>query len=245
MRNFEMARGEAGFTYIGLLLAVALFGVALSAVGQLWSTTLQRGRERELLFVGDEFRRAIAAYYDGTPGGGAKQFPKTLEDLLLDRRYPAVRRYLRKIYADPLTGKPEWGFVKGPGDTITGIYSLSSLTPRKHANFPDEYESFSESKRYSDWKFVYASAAVPASGTPPAQAVKPGVPSRGEFASSPLIPSASMLTPLAVMPSVPSTPVPTSPVLPGQTLPQPATSPGQTLPSNSIYQRLDIRSSAY
>src|SRR3982074_2070613 len=53
----------AGFTYIGLLIAVVVLGIALSAVGTVWRTQAQREREQELLFIGHEFQRAIAAYY--------------------------------------------------------------------------------------------------------------------------------------------------------------------------------------
>ena len=53
---------QRGFTYVGLLLAVALAGVALAAAGTLWSTVAQRDRELELLFVGDQYRRAIGSY---------------------------------------------------------------------------------------------------------------------------------------------------------------------------------------
>ena len=74
-----------GFTYIGLLVAVALVGVGLAVTGEAWRTTARREKERELLFVGDEFRKAIKQYYDGTPGG-VRQFPNKLEDLLKDAR---------------------------------------------------------------------------------------------------------------------------------------------------------------
>lgn len=151
---------NCGFTYTGILIAVALMGVALAATGELWRTVAQREKERELLFIGDEFRRAITSYYDSTPGA-AKQFPKSFENLLQDPRYPVVRRHLRKIYADPMTGKSEWGYVKGPGDTVMGVYSLSGQAPLKKANFPGEYLHFGKAKTYADWRFVYTSATLP------------------------------------------------------------------------------------
>lgn len=159
MRNIESrCTGGAdirGFTYIGLLIVVALIGVGLAAAGQVSHTSLQREKERELLFVGNEFKKAITQYYDGTPEV-EKRFPKSLDDLLLDRRYPVVRRYLRRIYADPMTGSPEWGYVKGPGDTIMGVYSLSVQAPYKTANFPGEYMHFEKAKSYADWRFAYS-----------------------------------------------------------------------------------------
>ena len=50
---------HAGFTYVGLLIAVAVLGVGLAAVGQVWSTAAAREKERELLFVGNQYRAAI------------------------------------------------------------------------------------------------------------------------------------------------------------------------------------------
>jgi type II secretory pathway pseudopilin PulG len=158
-----------------VLIAVALVGVGLAMTGEAWQTTVQREKERELLFVGDEIRRAITQYYEGTPGG-VKQFPKKLEDLLRDERYPTVRRYLRKVYRDPMTGKREWGIVQGPGDTVMGVYSLSAKAPMKRANFPPDYSLFGSAASYTDWRFAYGSAATPQVGSPQATAAAPGVP---------------------------------------------------------------------
>ena len=134
-------------------------GIGLAAVGPVSRTLQLRDKERELLFVGDQFRRAIATYYEKTPGG-LKQYPKKLEDLLRDNRYPNVQRYLRKIYTDPLTGNAQWGLVEIPGIGITGVYSLSELAPVKTANFSALYKSFATAKKYSDWKFVYVPSQI-------------------------------------------------------------------------------------
>lgn len=151
------ARGgaQAGFTYIGVLVLVALMGLALAAMGTLASLERQREKEKELLFVGSQFRRAIRLYHQNTPGA-AKQYPASLEALLRDPRYPGVRRYLRKIYPDPLTGKTDWGLVQGPGGSVMGVYSLSSAAPAKTANFSEADRAFEGKAAYSDWKFVYA-----------------------------------------------------------------------------------------
>lgn len=167
------ANAQRGFTYIGLLLALALVAAGLSAAGVVWHTETQRAQEAELLFIGGEFKRAIAGFYDGTPGP-VKQLPKNLEDLLHDTRYPTVRRYLRKIYVDPITGRAEWGLVATPAG-ITGVYSLSQREPFKNRGAPSTPSVStatstssarstppaatieSEARRttkYSDWKFV-------------------------------------------------------------------------------------------
>lgn len=149
----------AGFTYVGLLIAVAIMGVALAGAGEVWSTVATREKEAELLFAGNEFRRAIGLYYESSPG--AKVYPQRLEDLLDDKRLPVVRRHLRKIYNDPMTGSPEWGLLK-LGDWIVGVHSRSPGTPIKRAGFKPEDAGFEDSAAYSNWRFVYAPAGRPA-----------------------------------------------------------------------------------
>ena len=158
--------------------------MGLAVTGEAWRTTAQREKERELLFVGDQFRKAIAGYYDGTPGG-MKQFPNKFEDLLKDPRYPTTRRHLRKIYRDPLTGKREWGIVRGPGETIMGVYSLSRQAPMKRSNFPPEYASFERAESFAAWRFQYSESVAATEATAPA----PGVP---QPVTSP-IPASSVL----------------------------------------------------
>ena len=155
------ARSEGGFTYIGILLALALFGVALAATGDVWRTAAQRERERELLFVGDQFRNALLSYYGATPAG-QRRYPRVLEDLVEDNRYPVPRRHLRRIYADPITGKPDWVLVDAPGGGIAGVHSRSEAKPLKTGNFAAQDVKFEGAGRYSDWKFGFDDpAAVP------------------------------------------------------------------------------------
>ena len=143
---------NAGFTYVWLLLAVAFMAAGLAAIAEVATTALRRDKEAELLFVGDQFARAIALYRASSPG--AQQYPQRLEDLLADKRVPNVRRHLRRIYPDPMTGSAEWGVVRGPGGGITAVYSRSTARPLKTANFPKGYEAFASAESYAEWRFV-------------------------------------------------------------------------------------------
>jgi len=142
---------EAGFTYLTVLFAVAFMGLGLALAGEVWQTALTRDREMELLYSGNQYRRAIERYYVSGP----RQFPRTLEDLLKDPRKPGTERYLRKLYFDPLTGKSEWGLVKAPDGGIMGVYSVSEDSPKKVAGFAFANREFEGAAKYSDWKFVY------------------------------------------------------------------------------------------
>jgi type II secretory pathway pseudopilin PulG len=158
-----------GFTYLTVLFIVAVITAGLALVGEVWETAAKREKETQLLFVGNEYRKAITRYYLA----GKNQYPRALEDLLKDPRQPGTVRYLRRLYADPLTGKAEWGIVKAPDGGIAGVHSLSEEKPLKAANFKVRDAGFESAQSYADWKFIYtpvapgqAAAAKPASATP-------------------------------------------------------------------------------
>ena len=142
---------DAGFTYLGLLFAIAIIGITLATVGVVWSTQIRRDKEVELLWIGDQYRAAIGRY---RASGG--QYPQALTDLLEDKRFPVVRRYLRKLYADPMTGAADWQPIVAPGGGILGIASSSKDKPIKVAGFSPSDTAFEKMECYCDWKFIYA-----------------------------------------------------------------------------------------
>lgn len=151
MRANTARNVNKGFTYIGLLLFIAITGVGLSVAGVSWQYQVRAEKEKQLLFVGAEFRNAINSYYASTPDA-AKVYPLSLNDLLLDNRLPNIKRHLRKIYIDPMTGKSDWGLVTHQG-RIVGIYSRSTLAPYKQKGFNAAEAKFSGAKTYREWIF--------------------------------------------------------------------------------------------
>lgn len=144
-------RRARGFAYLWTLMLIAFMGVGLTVAADLYATAARRDQERQLLFVGHEFRNAIARYYNA---GGRNQYPLTLEDLLKDPRYPGVQRYLRRLYADPATGRADWGLLRIQG-RIVGVHSLSPRQPVKQDNFDDDDAGLRHKGRYADWQFTY------------------------------------------------------------------------------------------
>jgi type II secretory pathway pseudopilin PulG len=145
-------RRAAGFTLLAVLFLVTIFGIGMAALGRVWETAARRQKEAQLLFVGEQYQRAIERYYSATPGG-AKAYPRRLAELILDPRFPHTVRHLRRLYRDPISGSQEWGLVKD-GDAITGVYSLSRDKPLKRAGFAAAYEVFADAASYRDWTFV-------------------------------------------------------------------------------------------
>jgi type II secretory pathway pseudopilin PulG len=144
------ASRQRGFTYFAILAVVAAMGGVLVAFSEVASHSAQREKERELLFVGQEFRRAIASYYRKD-----QRFPRSLEELLEDRRYPMPVRHLRRVYRDPITGSIDWGVVEAPQGGIMGVYSKSEEKPIKSAGFAERDAAFAGVAAYSEWQFVH------------------------------------------------------------------------------------------
>jgi type II secretory pathway pseudopilin PulG len=112
-------RGQAGFTYLGVLLAVAVLGIGLVAASEVWVTSARRQKTEQLEWIGAQFIQAIASYWHATPGA-AKAYPQSLQDLLEDRRNPTLRRHLRMPYRNPFTGIADWEFVMTADGRIRG-----------------------------------------------------------------------------------------------------------------------------
>lgn len=109
---------ERGFTYLGLLLAVALVGLGLSVASEVWVNVARRQKLEQLEFVGQQFVQAIGSYYESTPGP-VKRYPNTLQDLLEDRRNAFVRRHLRQVYVNPFG--EDWVQVRSAQGGVRGV----------------------------------------------------------------------------------------------------------------------------
>lgn len=159
--GLRTGRRLAGFTYVGLLITIALMTSALAVVAPAWEVASQRTKEAELLFVGGEFRRALIGYAKfGT--SDADRYPKTLEDLVKDPRFAGNRRLLRKVYRDPITDSTDWGLLRNPQGGITAVFSKSEKEPLKRTNFGKADKDFEGRTKYAEWVFSESALAVAA-----------------------------------------------------------------------------------
>lgn len=164
----SLCRNERGMTLFTVLFAVVVIGLMLGLAGQTWSSLMQREREEELYFRGDQYRRAIQAYYEANTN--VKMYPTDLKQLMADPRFLDKKRYLRKLWSDPITGE-EWELITEAPNKIKGVRSRSTLKPFKEDGFPEEYQKFVNAENYSKWEFVFEpQAASGTTTTPPPKA---------------------------------------------------------------------------
>jgi type II secretory pathway pseudopilin PulG len=186
-------RNSNGFAYVALIVVIVIIGISLGAAGRYWSSVLLRDKEEELLFRGDQYRKAIELFYKAVPG--APQYPSSIDDLLLDKRTATGRRHLRQRYKDPISGEDFVEIRNEITKRIIGVYSPSDKQPLKQTGFPAIYSKnlsllkgsypgitigndFEGKSRYSEWKFVSTIVeATPASG-PRFEMITPLVPPR-------------------------------------------------------------------
>jgi type II secretory pathway pseudopilin PulG len=203
-----MRTGNRGFTYLWLLLLVAISSVALVALGQVWHTSEQREREAELIYRGDQIARALSAYHAAS-GVGPPQWPRQLSELVEDKRGPIPRHHLRRLYSDPsLPGKDpsqdadkrstgptdkhpgDWGLVTDDKGAIVGVHSRSTAPAYikrqededSAAPVPAGSASQAGPRLLRDHRFMAGSVAGSNPAASAASAASPNGPSRPSWA---------------------------------------------------------------
>jgi len=144
---------ERGVVLLTVLVFILVSTLAASAMVVRYDTERRREKELELLFVGAQYRKAIASYYNTIPPRGARSLPPSLDALLVDERFPTPVHHLRRLYKDPMTGQQDWEVVSRSGG-IAGVRSRSNLEPLKQHGFGPSYEDLEGKQRYSDWVFA-------------------------------------------------------------------------------------------
>lgn len=86
---------QRGFSYIALLLLVALVGIALAVTGEAWSRTKARQIQTQAAWEQKQVDRAVRSYVCAAPGN-MRTAPASVEQLLQDDRYLGIKRHLRE-----------------------------------------------------------------------------------------------------------------------------------------------------
>jgi hypothetical protein len=187
----QRVRNERGATYLMLMFAIVLIGIATAAAAKQWKAIVQRELEADLLAKGIEIQTALALYSTTIKAGRVmpgEVYPQTLTDLT---RLP--KPFLRKVYLDPM-GHGEWEYLRAPTGGIMGVRSTSRMKPFRQRNFPPAVRHFEGRATYRDWVFQHpspSSAPIVQQGTVP-------IPVTPSTTGSPIAPeeSASVAQPI-------------------------------------------------
>lgn len=143
--------GEAGFSFIELLVVVGILFVVASAAMPLAQVTSQRQREIELRRALREMRTAVDRFKDAVDQGaipttalkpGSEGYPATLEVLVegvaaANDASGRKLKFLRRIPVDPMTRTTEWGLrayqdapdtTRWGGQNVFDVYTTSDGT---------------------------------------------------------------------------------------------------------------------
>jgi type II secretory pathway pseudopilin PulG len=113
-------KNESGFILLVVLLMAAI--IAISLYKEIPRVAFESQRQKELLLIerGEQYKRAIQLFYRDQ-----KRLPAKLEDLENTNN----KRYLRKRYTDPMTGKDEWRVIK----SVNGVLVDSKVQKPQNA----------------------------------------------------------------------------------------------------------------
>ena len=107
-----ITRAQQGFALAALLVAIAVLSVMLLVALPTWRHQVQREKEAELVFRGEQYARAIGLYQRKLAGA----FPPSLDALV-------EQKFLRKRYKDPITGDD---FEPVFANSAAGVSALSA-----------------------------------------------------------------------------------------------------------------------
>ena len=192
-------RNNHGVTYLALMFSIVLIGISASATARQWVFMVQREKEADLVAKGIEIQNALSLYSATMKIGrimSTEVYPQSLAELTR-----APKPYLRKVYADPMSGG-DWEYMRAPTGGIMGVRSKSKARPIKTGDFPLAVRHFEGRKSYSDWMFQHPNPSSMSLLMPPMMGMTPG--------SAPAQPGSPGAVPGVPMPGSPATPGPPS-----------------------------------
>jgi type II secretory pathway pseudopilin PulG len=154
-------RGNRGYVLIILMMAVLVLAIGLTVAVPVLQTQLQREKEEELIFLGRQYVEAVRLFQTKNPG----RFPSSLKEL-------AEKRFIRKLYTDPMTPSGEWDLVLvpgGPAETegegarpvlVAPLSALGSVPNPAilgvvSSSTRESVRLYEEQDRYDKWLFYY------------------------------------------------------------------------------------------
>lgn len=110
---------EGGFGIVALMVGIAVLMILLGASMPVWHTVVQRDREEELIFRGEQYVDAIIRFY-----GKNNRYPTSLDELANVEGEFGGQRFVRQLWKDPMMEDGLWILIfasHGGPPKITGF----------------------------------------------------------------------------------------------------------------------------
>src|SRR5215469_14206918 len=127
-------KGERGLTLVELIVTIAILAILAAGVAPIARFKVKRDKERELRYDLWTMRDAIDKYKDAADKGAfqtkvdSQNYPPDLETLVNGVDVQGKKlKFLRRIPADPMTGKAEWGLHSMQDDPTSDSYGGQSV----------------------------------------------------------------------------------------------------------------------
>lgn len=143
-----------GYALIIAIIAVTILSILLLKARVLWEREINRDLEEELIFNAGQYVTAIKMYLKKNPN----QYPRNLQTLY-------EKKFLRKLYEDPLSDSGEWNIVMQstvagkrtllivPEQLVPKYLSKARLIGVSSTAYGFGYKEYRKKKQYVEWAF--------------------------------------------------------------------------------------------
>jgi len=150
--RFSRVLTKKGYALLTAIAAINIFAILALTAHSMWETEIQLDLEDELLFRARQYKIAIELYLRKN----INVYPRKLEDLY-------EKKFLRKLFTDPMSESGKWNFVMrgGTGGTkgllivpeeLLEQYLTKARIIGVCSTSPEEgIRVYRGKKRYSEW----------------------------------------------------------------------------------------------
>ncbi|MBN2409627.1 MAG: type II secretion system protein [Candidatus Aminicenantes bacterium] len=115
-----MTSRPSGYVLIILLFLITSMAIGLMVAVPVWQTQIQREKEEELIFRGNQYVEAVRIYQLKKPGA----FPRSLDELVEEK-------CIRRLYEDPMSPDGAWKIILLPVEPAPSGRPQTSRAPAR------------------------------------------------------------------------------------------------------------------
>jgi type II secretory pathway pseudopilin PulG len=109
-----------GYVMIMLLFVITAMAIGLMVAVPVWQTQIQREKEAELIFRGNQYVEAVRVFQIKKPG----TFPRSLDELIEEK-------CIRRLYKDPMNPDGTWNIILLAAGPAPGGKQRGSQSPAR------------------------------------------------------------------------------------------------------------------